>query len=111
MHNLISPHSFQLIAHFSPLFHEGEGNFELYVNIIQGVGGLQGFTLSLLWLMGGLYFSKKEKYFSYYVAFAGILHFLLVKGNLPVYIADLGMILFIYSLVFLVRDKLVAKTS
>ena len=57
---------------FIHYFHEGEGNFKLYLDIINGVGGLQGIVLSLLWAIGGWYFTKSKKYLVPYFAFASL---------------------------------------
>jgi hypothetical protein len=90
--------------------HEGEGNFELYLDIINGVGGLQGIVLSLLWAIGGWYFTKSKTYLIPYLAFAILTHALLTKGNISVFITDLGLTLFLYSIIIWMKAKFQIKT-
>jgi hypothetical protein len=92
-----------------PPFHEGEGNFELYLDIINGVGGLQGAILCLLWAIGGLYFTKTKKYLIPYLAFASLTHALLIKCNISVLITDLGLTLFLYGLILWIKPKFQIK--
>jgi hypothetical protein len=92
-------------------FHEGEGNFELYLDIINGVGGLQGIVLSLLWAIGGSYLTKSMKYLIPYLAFASLTHAFLTKGNISVFITDLGLTLFLYSIIIWMKAKFQIKTS
>lgn len=94
-----------------PSFHEGEGNFELYLDIINGVGGLQGTVLSLLWAIGGWYFTKANKYLIPYLVFASLTHALLTKGIISVFITDLGLTLFLYGLIIWMKTKFQIKTS
>ena len=94
---------------FIPPFHEGEGNFELYLDIINGVGGLQGIVLSLLWAIGGWYFTKSKKYLIPYLAFASLTHALGTKGNISVFITDLGLTLFLYGLILWIKAKFQIK--
>jgi hypothetical protein len=100
-----------LLQHqFIPLFHEGEGNFKLYLDIINGVGGLQGIVLSLLWAIGGWYFTKGKKYLIPYLAFASLTHALLTKGNISIFITDLGLTLFLYGMIIWIKAKFQTKT-
>ena len=92
-----------------PPFHEGEGNFELYLDILNGVGSLQGAVLSLLWAIGGLYCTKTRKYLIPYLAFASLTHALLTKGNICVFITDLGLTLFLYGLIVWIKAKFQIK--
>jgi|GEM_PF-2934670 hypothetical protein len=96
---------------FIHYFHIGEGNFELYLDIINGVGGLQGAVLSLLWAFGGWYFTKSKKYLIPYLAFAFLTHALLTKGNISVFITDLGLTLFLYGMIIWTKAKFQIKTS
>jgi len=101
-----------LLQHgFIPPFHEGEGNFELYLDIINGVGSLQGIVLSLLWAIGGLHFTKSKKYLIPYLAIASLTHALLIKGNISVFITDLGLTLFLYSVIIWAKAKFQIKTT
>ena len=94
-----------------PPFHEGEGNFELYLDILNGVGSLQGAVLSLLWVIGGWYFTKSKKYLIPYLAFASLTHALLTKGNISVFITDLGLTLFLYGLILWIKAKFQIKSQ
>jgi hypothetical protein len=96
---------------FIHYFHEGEGNFELYLDIINGVGGLEGTVLSLLWAIGGWYFTKSKKYLMPYLAFASLTHALLTKGNISVFITDLGLTLFLCGMIIWTKAKFQIKAS
>jgi hypothetical protein len=103
--------SILLQPRFIPPFHEGEGNFELYLDIINGIGGLQGTVLSLLWAIGGLYFTKTKKYLIPYLAFASLTHALLIKGNISIFITDLGLTLFLFGLMIWTEASFQIETS
>ena len=103
--------SILLHSGFITPLHEGEGNFELYLDIINGVGGLQGIVLSLLWAIGGWYFTKSKKYLIPYLAFASLTHALLTKGNISVFITDLGLTLFLYGMIIWTKAKFQIKAS
>jgi len=96
---------------FVPPFHEGEGNFGLYLDIINGVGGLQGIVLSLLWAIGGWYFTENKKYLIPYLAFASLTQALLAKGNISIFISDLGLILFLYGMIIWTKAKFQIKNQ
>ena len=103
--------SILLQPRFIPPFHEGEGNFELYLDIINGVGGLHGAVLSLIWAIGGLYFTKTRKYLIPYLAFASLTHALLINGNISVFITDLGFTLLLYDVIIWTKAKFQIKTN
>jgi len=105
MHELV-PQSTNLIASLIPPLHEGEGNFALYVNIVKGIGGFQGLGLSVLWLIGGIYFVKNTRYLPHYIAFTCLTHLVLIKMNIPVFITDLGLVLFLYGTLLWTMNKL-----
>jgi len=105
------PDSTHLILNFISPLHEGEGNFDLYVDIVKGIGGFQGLGLSLLWLVGAICFVKNTKHLIYYITFASLTHLLLIKGNIPIFITDLGLVLFLYGTILWMRNKLqIAKS-
>jgi hypothetical protein len=95
----------------TPSLHEGEGNFELYIDLVNGVGGLEGAALSLLWTIGGLYFIRMKQYFPVYIAVASLLHFFFTKGNVSVYLTDLGLSLFLYGLLMGWKNKYPSKRT
>jgi len=58
-----------------------------------------------------LYFMRTKKYLIPYIAFASLTHLLLTKGNIPVFISDLGLALFLYSLIIWMKEKFRIKSG